>query len=99
MKKARNVFHVSQLKLHILLQVGSGPVPTNIDPEGNENDAVRTILDKKRMGRKVYFLFSSFSIRSLGYPESKVVLMHELQLSHCPELISLYERNHPISSG
>lgn len=86
MKRAHNVFHVSKLKQYHRSDGETGPVSITIDTDGNEEEAVEKILDKKRENRKVYYL-----VQFVGDPESEAVWMHRSELQNCSELIKEFE--------
>lgn len=56
MRRAHNVFHVSELKQYHCPVDHEGPLSVVVDADGTEKKVVTGILDKKRDHRKVYYV-------------------------------------------
>lgn len=86
MKKAYNVFHVSKRRPYHPSNTSAGPVQVVIDTSGAVEDAVRAILDKKKVRRRVYYI-TQFE----GEPTSEAIWLQKSQLSNYRELIAEFE--------
>lgn len=92
MKKAHNVFHVSKLKKFIRDENDKSSLSVVIDAEGNVEQEVIAILDKKKVKRRVYYL-----VQFEGDSLEEAIWMPVSEFKHCQELIQRF-KDSPRSS-
>ena len=92
MKKAHNVFHVSKLRQYKEPLGRKGPLSVVIDSDGNVEQEVKAILDKKREKRRIYYL-----VQFMDDPESEAVWLPKSDLTNCKDLIKKYKESMPTS--
>ena len=88
MKRAHNVFHVSKLKQYQPRGDDTGRMEVVIDAEGNVEDVVAEILDKKRQDRKTWYL-----VRFYGDPKSEAIWKPRSDLSNCMDIVNDFEKS------
>ena len=86
MKRAHNVFHVSKLKKYVPTTSDSRNLDVVIDASGTVEQEVERILDKKRMGRRVFYL-----VLFSGDAEHEAIWMPKSELKHCKDIIAEFE--------
>lgn len=86
MKKAHDVFHVSKLKPYMRSLNTSGPLSVVIGADGNVEQEVVAVLDKKRENRRVFYL-----VQFEGDPKEEAIWTHKSELKNCMDLVRKYE--------
>jgi len=94
MKKAHNVFHVSKLKLYKQRKQDAGLMDVVVDADGNEEQAVAEILQKKHENRRVKYL-----VRFEGEDASEATWHLKSALSNCMDLVRAFERSTGTSNS
>lgn len=80
-------FHVSKLKPYKKRSDSSRLTTVTIDVHGNEEHAVRAILNKKTVGRRLFYL-----VHFYGTDDSEAVWMPKSELGNCRDLVAAFER-------
>ena len=94
MKKAHDVVKVDKLKPYNRSTKQSGPLSVVVDADGNVEQEVFAILDKKRKNQRVYYLvqFESDAV-------SDAIWIHKSELRNCIDLVRDYENSTRTSSS
>lgn len=87
MKQAHNVFHVSKLKKYHKPLDENNLVSVTIDTDGTQEHVVKTILGKKKEGRRVFYL-----VQFENDSTANAVWMHKSGLTNCQELIMQFNQ-------
>ena len=87
MKRANNVYHVSKLKPYQKRPQDKGPVSVVIDTDGNVEQILSAILDKKRENRRVFYV-----VQFEGDMEADAIWMPKSELKHCNDLVRAFEQ-------
>lgn len=94
MSKAHNVFHVSKLKKFVRGPADQGSLSVVIDPEGNVEQEVIAILNKKRVKRRIFYL-----VQFEGDEVEDSIWMPSSDLRNCRELIKKFETSPRTSTS
>lgn len=88
MKRAHNVFHVSKLKKYVREENDISSLSVVIDADGNVEQEVKAILDKKKSRRRIYYLVQF----EHDAPED-AIWMAKTDLGNCKDRIQDFEKS------